>query len=86
MILKTIKSISKGQELEMLPLWKEDEYEFTQNLFRKGSTSKEENDSVLQNYSKNWEKERLATMDSLLMVSYYGGIRIFFYPDKSNIK
>ena len=26
-----------------------------------------ENDTILQEYSKNWEKERLATMDSLLM-------------------
>ena len=67
MILKTLKSISKNQELEILPLWKEDEYEFTQNLFRKAVLQKEENDAVLQNYSKNWEKERLATMDSLLM-------------------
>ena len=67
MILKTLKSISKDQELEILPLWKEDEYEFTQNLFRKAVFQKEENDAVLQNYSKNWEKERLATMDSLLM-------------------
>ena len=67
MILKTLKSISKDQELEILPLWKEDEYEFTQNLFRKAVLQKEENDAVLQNYSKNWEKERLATMDSLLM-------------------
>ena len=66
-ILNTIKSISKGQELEILQLWKEDEYEFTQNLFRKAVLQKEENDAVLQNYSKNWEKERLATMDSLLM-------------------
>ena len=53
--------------MEILPLWKEDEYEFTQNLFRKAVLQKEENDAVLQNYSKNWEKERLATMDSLLM-------------------
>ena len=67
MILKTLKSISKDQELEILTLWKEDEYEFTQNLFRKAVLQKEENDAVLQNYSKNWEKERLATMDSLLM-------------------
>ena len=67
MILKTLKSISKDQELEILPLWKEDEYEFTQNLFRKAVLQKEDNDAVLQNYSKNWEKERLATMDSLLM-------------------
>ena len=67
MILKTLKSITKDQELEILPLWKEDEYEFTQNLFRKAVLQKEENDAVLQTYSKNWEKERLATMDSLLM-------------------
>ena len=67
MILKTLKSITENQELEILPLWKEDEYEFTQNLFRKAVLQKEENDAVLQTYSKNWEKERLATMDSLLM-------------------
>ena len=67
MILKTLKSITEDQELEILPLWKEDEYEFTQNLFRKAVLQKEENDAVLQTYSKNWEKERLATMDSLLM-------------------
>ena len=67
MILKTLKSITKDQELEILPLWKEDEYEFTQNLFRKAVLQKEENDVLLQTYSKNWEKERLATMDSLLM-------------------
>ena len=69
MILKTLKSITENQELEILPLWKEDEYEFTQNLFRKAVLQKEENDAVLQTYSKNWEKERLATMDSLLMNS-----------------
>ena len=67
MILKTLKSITENQELEILPLWKEDEYEFTQNLFLKAVLQKEENDAVLQTYSKNWEKERLATMDSLLM-------------------
>ncbi|MEC7527314.1 MAG: transcription antitermination factor NusB [Bacteroidota bacterium] len=67
MILKTLKSITKDQEFEILPLWKEDEYEFTQNLFRKAVLQKEENDALLQTYSKNWEKERLATMDSLLM-------------------
>ena len=67
MILKTLKSITEDQELEILPLWKDDEYEFTQNLFRKAVLQKEENDAVLQTYSKNWEKERLATMDSLLM-------------------
>ena len=67
MILKTLKSITENQELEILPLWKEDEYEFTQNLFRKAVLQKEENDALLQTNSKNWEKERLATMDSLLM-------------------
>ena len=40
MILKTLKSITEDQELEILPLWKEDEYEFTRNLFRKAVLQK----------------------------------------------
>ncbi len=67
MILKTLKSISNNRDIEILPLWKEDEHEFAQKLFRKAILHKEENDAVLQKYSRNWEKERLATMDSLLM-------------------
>ena len=67
MVIKTIKSMDENKDFDVLPLWKEDEHDFAQNLFRKAITQKLENDTILQEYSKNWEKERLATMDSLLM-------------------
>ena len=40
---------------------------FALNLLSTAITNKNENDKVLQKYSKNWESERLAKMDSLLM-------------------
>jgi len=67
MIIKTLKSIELDNELHVLPLWKDDEKEFALNLFRKATLNKSLNDQVLQSYSKNWESERLAKMDSLLM-------------------
>ena len=67
MIIKTLKTIELDNELHVLPLWKDDEEEFALNLFRKATLNKSLNDQVLQSYSKNWESERLAKMDSLLM-------------------
>ena len=67
MVIKTLKTLVSGNELEVMPLWKEDEKEFALNLFRQAILNKSSNDGVLQKYSKNWESERLAKMDSLLM-------------------
>ena len=67
MILKTLKSFKEDSKFTLMPLWKEDEKQFALNLLSKAITNKEHNDKVLQSYSKNWESERLAKMDSLLM-------------------
>ena len=67
MIIKTLKSIKEDGDLILMPLWKDDEKDFALNLLSKAITNKNENDKVLQKYSKNWESERLAKMDSLLM-------------------
>ena len=67
MIIKTLKSIKENEDLVLMPLWKDDEKDFALNLFSTAITNKNENDKVLQKYSKNWESERLAKMDSLLM-------------------
>ena len=67
MVIKTLKSIDADLKLKVLPLWKEDEKEFALNLFRKAILNKSSNDGILQKYSKNWETERLAKMDSLIM-------------------
>jgi N utilization substance protein B len=67
MVIKTLKSIDDDLNFKVMPLWKEDEKEFALNLFRQAILNKSSNDGILQNYSKNWESERLAKMDSLLM-------------------
>lgn len=67
MIIKTIKSFNEDQDIVLMSLWKDDEKEFAMNLISKAISNKSHNDEVLQSYSKNWESERLAKMDSLLM-------------------
>jgi N utilization substance protein B len=67
MVLKTLKSLKEDSKFTLMLLWKEDEKQFALNLLSKAITNKEHNDKVLQSYSKNWESERLAKMDSLLM-------------------
>ncbi len=67
MIIKTIKSFKEDQDIVLMSLWKDDEKEFAMNLISKAISNKSHNDEVLQSYSKNWESERLAKMDSLLM-------------------
>ena len=67
MVIKTLKSIDSDLKLKVMPLWKEDEKEFALKLFRQAILNKSSNDDILQKYSKNWESERLAKMDSLIM-------------------
>tara|TARA_Y100000992_G_scaffold295176_1_gene255778 strand:+ start:167 stop:1105 length:939 start_codon:yes stop_codon:yes gene_type:complete len=67
MVIKTLKSIDADLNFKVMPLWKENEKEFALNLFRQAVLNKSSNDGILQKYSKNWESDRLAKMDSLLM-------------------
>jgi N utilization substance protein B len=67
MVIKTIKSVSNDGNMLVMSLWKEDEEEFARSLFRKAILQKDVNDKTLEKYSKNWESDRLAKMDSLLM-------------------
>lgn len=67
MVIKTFKSIELNQDDFVLSLWKDDEKEYTIELFRKAIMQKEENDKLLEKYTKNWESDRLAKMDLLLM-------------------
>lgn len=67
MVIKTIKSINQQGDINIMKLWKDDEEEFARNLFRKAVMQKTENDKTLEKYSKNWESDRLAKMDTFLM-------------------
>ena len=69
MVLKTIKSIEEGNEMELLPLYKkdDDEEEFITTLLRKTISMDKENEQLIDELTKNWELDRIAKMDIILM-------------------
>jgi len=71
MVLKTFKSFSEDSDEfhPLLPLWKdpEDELEFVKVLFRKTITQGKEHLKMIKDNADNWEIERIALMDILLM-------------------
>lgn len=71
MVLKSIKSFTESSdEFEnILSLYKEndDEEEYAKILFRKTIDQDEENTKIINERTKNWEVERIASMDVLLM-------------------
>ena len=69
MVIKTLKSLNEDSHNKniILPLWKEDEQEFANDLFRLTLSNKEKYDSLLSGYTKNWDQDRLAKMDMILM-------------------
>ncbi|MCA1762125.1 MAG: transcription antitermination protein NusB [Flavobacteriales bacterium] len=71
MVLKTFKSfdVNSDEFHPLLPLWKdpEDELEFVKVLFRKTITQGKEHLKLIKDNADNWEIERIALMDILLM-------------------
>ncbi len=71
MSLKTMKTFtnSSDENHPILPLWKEpeDEIPFVKSLFRKAVMQSEEHGELLREHSDNWELDRIALMDTLLM-------------------
>ena len=55
--------------MPILDLWKdpEDEIPFTQTLFRKTISEEKAHTELIQEIAENWETERIALMDMLLM-------------------
>lgn len=69
MVLKTLKSVSETGKLNILPLYKEndDEKEFIIRLVRKTIESDKENEALIQDLAQNWDLDRIAKMDMLLL-------------------
>lgn len=71
MVLKTIKQFTpeSGVGAALLPLYKDpkDEIQFVKDLFRKTITNNEQLEEMIDVKTKNWEVERIASMDILLM-------------------
>jgi len=69
MVIKTLKSFEEDSD-EFFPiseLYKEDEKDYVIQLFHNSVKLEEENLKMIDSYTKNWESDRLAKMDILLM-------------------
>lgn len=69
MVLKTIKSFKEGESYNILPLYKdeEDEKEFIKQLLRQTILMDSENERLIDELTSNWELDRIARMDIILM-------------------
>lgn len=70
MVLKTIKIIDEdANDFVLLDLWKDedDEKDFVFNLFRQTIVQAPENMIIIEELIKNWDMDRLALMDTILM-------------------
>lgn len=69
-VLKTIKRFNKenGDNEELLPMFKDDEdYDFVIKLFHTSLKNKEQYREWIDKHIKNWESERVANMDLIIM-------------------
>lgn len=69
MVLKTLKAIPEVGEFKILPLFKEDddEKEFILQLVKRTIEMDSENESLINELAQNWELDRIARMDILLL-------------------
>lgn len=70
MVIKTLKKFREETNINdhLSSLYKDEEdREFTKDLFRKTLAKSEENRKTIEAYTKNWDVERVATMDILIM-------------------
>lgn len=69
MIIKTLKSFTEEGTGQILATYKdeEDERDFVSRLFRRSIEHFEEHKTLIDNLINNWELDRLALMDILLM-------------------
>ncbi len=68
MVVKTVKSMEEGDAAELMGEFKDEEdRDFVKDLFRKAAVNKEEYRELIDKYAKNWELDRVAFMDVVLM-------------------
>lgn len=70
MVLRTIGSMRKQSPLALLPQYKnEDDEAFVKRLFARALVGYEENRQIVEQYTKNWDVERIALMDNVIMTT-----------------
>ncbi len=65
---RTLKKIREGEEPEVLSLYKDsDDREFVRRLFRHVTSHDREYTEMIESFTSNWDVERIAFMDILIM-------------------
>jgi N utilization substance protein B len=70
MVIKTIKKFKSADDRNeyLMSLYKDEEdQDFTTKLFRKAIMNNVENRQIIETYTKNWDVDRVAIMDVLIM-------------------
>ncbi len=70
MVIKTIRNFksSSNENAKLLPLYKnDDDREFAKRLLRKTIVNKTEYTSLIEKHTKNWDTERIAQIDLLIL-------------------
>lgn len=70
MVVKTLKKFEPDQPVEtpVFPMFKNEEDEdFAKRLLRKVVVNHTENTNIIDQYTKNWDVDRIASMDILIM-------------------
>jgi N utilization substance protein B len=67
-VAKTLEACTEDKDFELMPLYKaEDDKDFMLELFRKTILTDTENIALITEKISNWEPDRIATMDFILM-------------------
>lgn len=79
MVLRTIKGFEQGGENRIQELYKDedDEKTFIKELLRQTISMDKENEKLIDSLTKNWELERIAKMDIILMKMAITEFQIF---------
>ncbi|MEJ6756022.1 MAG: transcription antitermination factor NusB [Crocinitomicaceae bacterium] len=79
MVIKTLKNFNEDGPNQILPLYKdkEDEVDFIRQLLRKTISMDVENEKLIDELTSNWELDRIAKMDVILMKMAITELQIF---------
>ncbi len=89
MIVKTIKKFRENQDenAPLMPLYKnEEDKEFVKHLFRKSVIHQKEYRTIVEEFTENWDIDRIAFMDFLILeMAITEAIEFPFIPTKVTI-
>jgi len=79
MVIKTLKTFQEGKKSQILPLYKdkEDELEFVTQLLIMTVNYDKDNELIIDELTSNWELDRIAKMDIILMKMAITELQIF---------